>query len=506
LLRRGAAVTLGPVFEPYVAAFPKAEVFVENLLLGKSIAESYWLALPHISWAMVILGDPLYRPFAAQPKPSLVARAYAALNPAHVLAKGESGPLLIRLQCVGPAGSGTSAFTAVAEPGMGLAGASGTVAIPPLQAGESTVVQVPTVTASRDTTGMFRLHLNAQNGTRRIALEGRTGFSLVHGGAEPEAQMFVSHNGEFVISGQPGNLFWTETATLRMKPITLRGGWIVASVAFSPDDAYAVLKLLQPEQKQAAFAIADSRMERLQSLPEGMQFLRWLSAGRLLLRVSGKLVEYNTGDRTSLPVFEPAGWTVTSVIPETAVHVLMAKDGRIAIRNAGSTVEEVLAGVKVSRDQAVANDLSLFGGLDDQKRLWVQHGLKERPETLAENVERISWGPISRRVLVEGTDGKFRIYDGRDGSWLPAAPMVAAQWSPDEERLLYIEAERRDTALVPRFLSLLDGKNSERLCETDRLGEIGGMAFTRGGEAAFLLAGADGRLQLWMMALPQRKP
>jgi hypothetical protein len=184
----------------------------------------------------------------------------------------------------------------------------------------------------------------------------------------------------------------------------------------------------------------------------------------------------------------------------------MAKDGRIAIRNAGSTVEEVLAGVKVSRDQAVANDLSLFGGLDDQKRLWVQHGLKERPETLAENVERISWGPISRRVLVEGTDGKFRIYDGRDGSWLPAAPMVAAQWSPDEERLLYIEAERRDTALVPRFLSLLDGKNSERLCETDRLGEIGGMAFTRGGVAAFLLAGADGHRQLWMMALPQRKP
>ena len=74
LMRRGAAVTLGPVREPYVAAFPHGDVFVEALLNGLTVAEAYWLSLPQVSWAMVILGDPLYRPFAQHPRPAIVAR------------------------------------------------------------------------------------------------------------------------------------------------------------------------------------------------------------------------------------------------------------------------------------------------------------------------------------------------------------------------------------------------------------------------------------------------
>src|SRR5262245_37845963 len=97
LMRRGAAVTIGPAFEPYVGAFPKAEILVESLLAGRTIAESYWLSLPHVSWAMVILGDPLYRPFA-KPRPALVARAYVASNTTHVLEKGQAGPILIQIQ------------------------------------------------------------------------------------------------------------------------------------------------------------------------------------------------------------------------------------------------------------------------------------------------------------------------------------------------------------------------------------------------------------------------
>ena len=34
--------------------------------LGKlSLAECYLLSLPYLSWKMVLIGDPLYRPFAA---------------------------------------------------------------------------------------------------------------------------------------------------------------------------------------------------------------------------------------------------------------------------------------------------------------------------------------------------------------------------------------------------------------------------------------------------------
>jgi hypothetical protein len=151
----------------------------------------------------------------------------------------------------------------------------------------------------------------------------------------------------------------------------------------------------------------------------------------------------------------------------------------------------------------VANDLSLFGGLDDQKRFWVQRGLGSKPEVIAQDVSRLMWGPISRRVLVEGTDGTFRIYDGRDQSWTPLPPLTAAQWSPDENRMLYIEAERRDGALIPRFLSLLTGRQTQRLCDWNRIGDLGGIAFSHSGEVAFLLTGADAGLQVWMMPLPK---
>ena len=57
LMRRGAAVTLGPVREPYVVAFPHGDVFTEALLNGMSVAESYWLSLPQVSWAMVLLAS-----------------------------------------------------------------------------------------------------------------------------------------------------------------------------------------------------------------------------------------------------------------------------------------------------------------------------------------------------------------------------------------------------------------------------------------------------------------
>ena len=165
LMRRGAAVTLGPVHEPYVAAFPQGDIFVEALLSGGSVAESYWLALPQVSWAMVVLGDPLYRPFALHPRPALVARAYIAEESNHILQKGETKSLLVLVECVGPEGSGTPAMTAVVEPEMGLAAASGSVAIPAIKAGQSVVVRVPSVTAGPDPTGMFRLRLKA--GTNR---------------------------------------------------------------------------------------------------------------------------------------------------------------------------------------------------------------------------------------------------------------------------------------------------------------------------------------------------
>ena len=64
ILDKGGAVTIGPVEEPYLESFPYPEYFFELLFKGNlSLVESYYLSLPYLSWKMVLIGDPLYRPF-----------------------------------------------------------------------------------------------------------------------------------------------------------------------------------------------------------------------------------------------------------------------------------------------------------------------------------------------------------------------------------------------------------------------------------------------------------
>jgi uncharacterized protein (TIGR03790 family) len=69
LLEDGAAATIGPVHEPYLAAFPMPTDFFGLLLTGQySLAECYHISNPLLSWMMILIGDPLYRPFAANPQ------------------------------------------------------------------------------------------------------------------------------------------------------------------------------------------------------------------------------------------------------------------------------------------------------------------------------------------------------------------------------------------------------------------------------------------------------
>jgi hypothetical protein len=51
------------VAEPYLESFPEPGVFFGSLLAGNSLIESYTIANPFWSWQMVLIGDPLYRPF-----------------------------------------------------------------------------------------------------------------------------------------------------------------------------------------------------------------------------------------------------------------------------------------------------------------------------------------------------------------------------------------------------------------------------------------------------------
>ncbi len=65
MLQKGVAASVGPVYEPYVQGFPLPEIFFEKLVEGyMSLGEAYLVSLPFISWQMVLIGDPLYQPFA----------------------------------------------------------------------------------------------------------------------------------------------------------------------------------------------------------------------------------------------------------------------------------------------------------------------------------------------------------------------------------------------------------------------------------------------------------
>ena len=71
MIEDGVAVTRGPVGEPSVQAFPMPEIFFKTMLDGHWIlAECYLLSIPSWSWKMVLVEDPLYRPFQNQQSPS----------------------------------------------------------------------------------------------------------------------------------------------------------------------------------------------------------------------------------------------------------------------------------------------------------------------------------------------------------------------------------------------------------------------------------------------------
>jgi uncharacterized protein (TIGR03790 family) len=63
MLKDGITATLGAVAEPYLHSFPKPKEFFEELLDSRCLVEAYYHTKPHNSWQMVLIGDPLYKPF-----------------------------------------------------------------------------------------------------------------------------------------------------------------------------------------------------------------------------------------------------------------------------------------------------------------------------------------------------------------------------------------------------------------------------------------------------------
>lgn len=64
LVARGVTATVGNVFEPYLEQTHRPDLFFRALARGATLVEAAYFSLPALSWQAMLIGDPLYRPFA----------------------------------------------------------------------------------------------------------------------------------------------------------------------------------------------------------------------------------------------------------------------------------------------------------------------------------------------------------------------------------------------------------------------------------------------------------
>ena len=65
LIARGAAATVGNVYEPYLQLTAHLDILNDRLLHGFTFAESVYMSSQALSWMGIAVGDPLYRPYAS---------------------------------------------------------------------------------------------------------------------------------------------------------------------------------------------------------------------------------------------------------------------------------------------------------------------------------------------------------------------------------------------------------------------------------------------------------
>jgi uncharacterized protein (TIGR03790 family) len=58
-LHEGATGASGNVYEPYLGAIARPDYLLPAYFAGRNLAESYYLAMPFLSWQGIVLGDPL---------------------------------------------------------------------------------------------------------------------------------------------------------------------------------------------------------------------------------------------------------------------------------------------------------------------------------------------------------------------------------------------------------------------------------------------------------------
>jgi uncharacterized protein (TIGR03790 family) len=517
LLRRGAAATWGPVREPYVHAFPHADVLLDSLLAGRALAEAFWLSLPHVSWAMVLLGDPLYRPFA-QARPSLACGAYRAAGegPPAVIA-GRRAPILARVRSIGPPGSGTPPLEGRLQAGSGTSHAAGTVKVRALPAGESELVLLPEVEVRGGPGDPFRviLDLEAEDGSRRqVVLEGRVGLArLTAEGWNQQIMVAEERAGALALAGMRSAPALLEVETLAFRPLALGDGRFCAGAEFSPDAARIALRLaaslsspggslLREAGETLVCEVGDFReAPSAAGVHRPESFIHWLSPKEALFTAKspggGEMLRIDLQSGRSSRLADLPRWRAQPAGGGAEIFLLLGPGGEVAFRRGAEAPVEVLRGKGPFTQVAMAADLSAFWGIDRLRRLWCQHGAAAEPEVVAEDAGgKVVWSAAARRVAFSDMQGKGRIYDSGTRTTIDIGPFVEASWSGKEECLATIDHRGEKGRL--RLWTPGGPAGSVPL---DRLGALAAIGFADSGRRIFLLAAAGVEFDVWVLSL-----
>jgi uncharacterized protein (TIGR03790 family) len=81
LIRAGVSGVAGHVAEPYLDATIRPNILFPSYLAGANLIESFFLAMPYLSWQTIVIGDPLCAPFRTTPlKPELISKGIDPLT------------------------------------------------------------------------------------------------------------------------------------------------------------------------------------------------------------------------------------------------------------------------------------------------------------------------------------------------------------------------------------------------------------------------------------------
>lgn len=108
LIRQGITGVSGHVAEPYLDATIRPDVLFPAYVSGFTLAESFYLAMPYLSWQTIVIGDPLTAPFRRQGAPEAELAppldpatelpAYFAARTLKLRARAGGDPLVLRAE------------------------------------------------------------------------------------------------------------------------------------------------------------------------------------------------------------------------------------------------------------------------------------------------------------------------------------------------------------------------------------------------------------------------